>query len=190
MCGAVALQRACFPHPFPEDLLWQEGHLFHHLEIFPAGQFVATYEGSVVGSATNLIISEANFHRHSDWETTVGGHILNAHDPGGTTLFGVDISVHPSYRGQGVARGLYALRFQLTRDLSLVRYATACRLPDFIDSGLNNVHDYAQQVAEGRLVDRTLTPLLKMGLSFELVIENHMDDEESGNAAAILTWEP
>lgn len=39
--GAVALQRDCFPPPFPEELLWQISHLQRHLEIFPEGQFVA-----------------------------------------------------------------------------------------------------------------------------------------------------
>ncbi|HMS56885.1 MAG TPA: GNAT family N-acetyltransferase [Fimbriimonadaceae bacterium] len=188
--GAVALQRACFPPPFPEELLWQSAHLFRHLEVFPTGQFVATVAETVVGSASNLIISEANFQSHANWETTVGGHDLNAHDPCGSTLFGVDISVHPNFRGRGIARRLYAKRFEFVRMNSLLRYATACRLPDYIHSGVENIHEYVQAVVRGVLTDRTLTPLLKLGLEFDRVIENHMEDEESGNTAALLIWEP
>ncbi len=49
---------------------------------------------------------------------------------------------------------------------------------------------YARVVVEGKATDRTLTPLLRYGLGFVEVIENYMDDEESGNAAALLEWRP
>jgi hypothetical protein len=38
----VALQRSCFPAPFPEELLWQPQHIERHLQLFPQGQLVAT----------------------------------------------------------------------------------------------------------------------------------------------------
>lgn len=187
---AVALQAACFPPPFPPELLWTGDHLSRHIEVFPEGQLVALREGRVVGSATNLIISECNFQGHRNWEDTVGGHYLNSHDPAGSTLFGVDISVHPDFRRHGVGRALYAARFDLVRHLGLTRYATACRMPNFAASGLDSVEQFAHEVVGGTRSDRTLTPLLRMGLTFVGVVHNHMEDEESGNAAALLVWEP
>ena len=92
--GAVELQRACFPPPFPEELLWRAEHLARHLELFPEGQFVAVdTDNAIWGSASSVLISEENYNAHRNWDTTVGGPFLNAHDPHGTTLYGVDISV-------------------------------------------------------------------------------------------------
>ena len=192
--GVVALQRACFPSPFPEELLWQSQHIAHHLQLFPAGQFVALAEGMVVASASSTRISEENWNSHLNWQETVGGPFLKTLDPLGSTLYGLDISVHPDFRGKGVGRRLYHHRFDLVRGLNLKRFGTACRIPGFTEFRRSQreatADDYAKLVAEGLLVDRTMTPLLKYGLSFLAVIHHYMEDQESGDAAALLSWVP
>jgi len=191
IAGVVALQRECFPAPFPEELLWQAEHIARHLEIFPEGQWVAEHEGQIVASCTNLLLFEEHWQAHLDWESTVGGHFLRAHTPGGTTLYGVDLSVAPASRGQGIGRSLYQARFDFVRAHALSRYGTAVRMPDYQSQAQGQTPQaYAEAVAAGTLTDRTLTPLLRMGTEFLGVIENHMDDEESGHAAAILEWRP
>lgn len=191
--SVVALQISCFPPPFPAELLWQPDHLAEHLEVYPEGQFVAEAQGQIVGSASALVIGEEVWQAHLSWDETTGGPFFERHDPGGTTLFGADISVHPAWRGQGIGRALYGARYDLVRSAALDRYGTACRLPGFAawtsDTG-GDVRAYAQQVAEGITSDRTMTPLIRYGLALVTVIENHMEDAESGNAAAALEWRP
>lgn len=190
----VALQRACFPDPFPEELLWRAEHLREHLRIFPSGQFVALSEGKVVGSASSLRISLEAFDAHWDWDQTVGGPFLRAHDDSGAVLHGVDISVHQEFRGLGVGRRLYEARFDLCRRLGLRCFGTACRIPDYCSflarTGLQHcgatVETYTQKVESGQERDRTLSPLLAFGLRLVGVSLNYMEDEESRNAAAIL----
>ncbi|MFN3728488.1 MAG: GNAT family N-acetyltransferase [Fimbriimonadaceae bacterium] len=191
--GVVALQRACFPPPFPEELLWQRSHLERHIAIFPEGQFVADTGGLITGSASSCLVSESNWQAHLSWDDTVGGPLIANHDPEGSTLFALDVSVHPEFRRQGIARQLYQARMDLVRSLGLRRLGAPCRIPGFhiwnASTG-GTALDYATLVAEGALEDRTMTPLLRLGLQFEGVIENHMEDAESGNAAAIMTWTP
>lgn len=192
--GVVALQSLCFPPPFDPELLWQLHHLKGHRELFPTGQHVAVKGGTVIGSSTCMILSESNWQEHADWEATTGGHNLAKHDPQGTTLFGVDISVHPEFRGLGVGKALYQARFAVVQSCQLARFGTACRMPDFRSASISfpglTPEEYAQSVASGARRDRTLSPLLKMGVRLTGVIEGHMDDEESGHAAAILEWSP
>jgi ribosomal protein S18 acetylase RimI-like enzyme len=195
--GVIALQRACFPPPFPEELLWQKEHLQEHLNSFPAGQFVAvdSSNGQIVGSASALRISEQRWQAHAGWEETLGGFFFTAYDPHGTTLYGADISVHPSYQKMGIGKRLYEARFKTVRSFDLVRYGTACRIPDYQATnqrhgGALPIATYCKQVANGALLDRTLSPLIRMGLTFLAVIEDYMDDTESGNAAALLEWHP
>lgn len=186
--GAVALQSACFPPPFPPELLWQEAHLLGHLEVFPEGQFVAVAEGKVVGSASSMRVSQEAWSKPHSWDELTGGLSLAAHDPSGTLLYGVDISVHPDFRGRGIARLLYQARFSLVESLGLVGFAAICRLPGFSSSGLSTAEAYAEAVVNNELTDRTMTPLLKLGLTCTGVAHNCMEDEESGNSGARLEW--
>lgn len=193
IAGVVDLQRLCFPPPFPEDLLWRSEHLVRHLEIFPEGQFVALDSQSVVGSASASRISEEAWHAHRPWDETLGGFYFDSFAPCGSTMYGADISVHPSYRGQGIGRGLYECRYRAVRELGLLRYGTACRIPGYAEWAKergSTVEEYCEAVVTGVIQDRTLSPLLRMGLSFCGVIHSYMEDEESGNAAASLEWKP
>ncbi len=188
--GAASLQRLCFPAPFPEDHLWQAKHLLGHLSVFPEGQFVAVVKDQVVASSSSIIISQSLWEKPVTWDEITGGLDMTGHTPRGRLLFGVDISVHPEFRGRGIARRLYQARFDLVKQLGLDSFVTLCRLPGFSTSGLASPADYARQVSEGEKSDSTMTPLLKMGMSFVQVAFDCMEDEESGNAGAKLIWTP
>lgn len=187
--GVVALQTLCFPPPFDPELLWRAEHLERHLELFPQGQFVAVMGEQVVASCSNTIISEENWLAHRSWEETVGGYFLDTFDQIGSTIYGLDISVHPEFRRMGIARALYQARFNVVRS-GYSRYGTACRLPDFVHNHFPTPELFASAVNRGEVVDRTLTPLLRMGLVMTDVLTEYMDDPESGNAAALLEWRP
>lgn len=188
--AAVQLQKLAFPPPFSEDLHWSHEHLFRHIRIFPEGQFVAELGGSIVGSCSNAIVSEAGWQAHGSWGATMGGPFLRRHDRDGSTLYGLDITVHPDVRRTGVGRAFYAARYKLVEQLGLTRYGTGCRMPDYrtykTQNPLTDVQAYANKVVAGEVIDRTLTPLLRYGLEFIGVIENYMEDFESANAAALL----
>lgn len=192
--AVVALQRACFPAPFPVELLWQEDQLAKHLSVFPEGQFVFESESQVKASSSSTRISEENWQAHGCWTVTVGGPYLDTYDVDGSTLYGLDISVHPCCRGIGVGRAMYEARFNLVRQLELTRFGTACRIPDLSLSLANgtssHAKDYVSNVDSGKLTDRTLTPLLRYGLRVIGVIADYMDDPESHNYAASLEWMP
>jgi GNAT superfamily N-acetyltransferase len=144
----------------------------------------------VIGSCSNTIITSDLLAKHGTWDETVGGVYLTTFDPSGSVLFGVDISVHPDYRRQGIGRAFYEQRKHLVNELGLARYATTCRMPDYAASGCASPNEYGKKVASGVLSDRTLTPLLRYGLTMTAVLENHIDDPESGNASAALEWRP
>ena len=190
----VGLQKLAFPPPFSEDLHWDPAHLLKHIEVFPLGQFVAEASGEIVGSCSNAIVSELGWQAHGSWGSTMGGPFIRYHDPNGSTLYGLDITVEPRFRRQGVGRAFYEARYSLIRALSLTRYGTGCRMPDYrnyyeIVSPVD-IETYAERVVAGDVEDRTLTPLLRYGLRFIGVVKNYMEDLESGNAGALLEWMP
>lgn len=192
--GVVELQKHAFPPPFSSDLHWDAEHLLLHLDIYPEAQWVAISHGEVVGSCSNTRIDEAHWTAHDNWHNTVGGPRLDAFDSAGSTLYGLDIAVHPDFRKQGIGRRFYETRYEFVIREGMIRYGTGCRIPDF--RAFNRLNPgtgpagYARRVAGGELVDRTLTPLLRFGLNFLMVVENYMYDEESANAGALLEWNP
>jgi ribosomal protein S18 acetylase RimI-like enzyme len=184
---AVSLQKLAFPPPFSEDLHWDQEHLEGHIALFPEGQFVAESEGKIVGTCSNTIISEERWLARENWYRTVGGPKLNGFLPTGSTLYGIDITVHPDYRRLGVGRQFYRTRYELVEMRGLLRYGTGCRLPDFRAQGAGlTLEQYANRVVLGEITDRTLTPLLSYGLRFLGIIRNYMPDYESDDAAALL----
>jgi ribosomal protein S18 acetylase RimI-like enzyme len=184
--AVVGLQAAAFPPPFPQDYHWDAFSIRSHLKHFPEGQFVAETDSRVVGSCSNTIIPEERWQAHRSWIETVGDYALRDFDDRGNTLYGMDITVHPDVRRQGVGRAFYERRYAFCRERDLKRYGTGCRMPDFRASGVPTVEQYAEEVVAGKRNDRTLTPLLRYGLTFIAVVRGYMEDYESDNAGALL----
>ena len=150
--GVVGLQAAAFPPPFPQEYHWDARHIEAHLRRFPEGQFVAVEtDGRVVGSCSNSIVSESKWQAHGSWIETVGAPDIRDFDAAGTTLYGLDITVHPEVRRQGVGRAFYDARYRLCAQRGLTRYGTGCRMPDFRASEAPTVEAYAVDVVAGRI---------------------------------------
>jgi hypothetical protein len=163
------------------------------LSLFHEGQFVVREEAIVIASASNTLLAEAQYQRHLPWSEAVGGFHLDTFDRAGTTLYGLDISVHPGFRGRRLGASLYLARFNLVRRLKLMRFATSCRMPGFAEWVANHPgkdRDYVGDVKYGRIEDPTLTPLLRYGLQPIGIAYDHMDDPESMNCACLLEWVP
>ncbi len=184
--AVLALQPLAFPPPFSADYHWDAWSIQSHLEHFPDGQFVAEIGGRVVGSCANTIVTEERWHAHGSWSATVGDYALRGFSSEGNTLYGMDIAVHPDARRKGVGRAFYETRFEFCRARGLARYGTGCRMPDFRASGVATVEQYAEEVVRGERTDRTMTPLLRYGLTFVAVVRAYMKDHESDDAGALL----
>jgi GNAT superfamily N-acetyltransferase len=184
--SVVVLQATAFPPPFDPEFLWRPEHLFAHINKFPNGQWVAVDDDQIIGSCSNTLVSESVWMQHGSWTATVGGPFLESFSDTGEVLYGLDISVAPAFRRRGIGRAFYRARFELVENLSRTRYGTACRMPDFSTSNYNQPSEFAVAVSRCEATDRTLTPLLSYGLAFLGIIDDYMEDPESGNAAALL----
>ena len=90
-----------------EGMIWKPHHLESHLRVFPQGQFVADYDGQIVGSISSLIVKlEPEYAEHT-WGEICGGPEFINHNPLGDSLYGADVSTHPDYRRLGIATLLY-----------------------------------------------------------------------------------
>ncbi|WP_017725917.1 GNAT family N-acetyltransferase, partial [Halalkalibacterium ligniniphilum] len=186
--GLLAVQKEAFPPPFPEELWWSREQIAAHVETFPEGAMLAEIDGVVVGSATSLII-QYDGKPHTWEEIADGGYIKKSHQPDGDSLYGIDVCVRPSYRGQGIARALYEARKDLVKRLGLTRFLAGCRIPDYHHFAHKmTAEDYVKAVNKGEKTDLVLTFMIKQGLTPLQVLENYVDDDESLNHAVLVEW--
>jgi GNAT superfamily N-acetyltransferase len=187
------LQRIVFP-TLAEDELFSKEKYLKHIELFPEGQFtaIAHHEGgSEPVAATTTFRTPFDFDhiQHTYVEAIADGWLAN-HDPQGEWLYGVDVSVHPDYRGMRIGRRLYEARRQLVRELNLRGELAGALMPGYAHHHKEmTVAQYVLYVWQGRLHDSTLTVQMRNGFRPRGILYEHISDARSFNAAALIVRE-
>jgi ribosomal protein S18 acetylase RimI-like enzyme len=180
------LQRIVFPTLADEERLHAPQYL-HHLTVFPAGQFVIGEGGAVVGMTTTMRIDfDFEHYRHSFEELFAGGW-LGRHDPDGAWLYGLDIGIHPAWRGRGLARMLYRARQHLVKALGLKGQLTGGMMNGYgAVAGQLSGEAYYREWLEGKRQDPTLTPQRKIGFRPLALLPDYLHDPGCGNYGVLL----
>ena len=182
----VAMQALCFPGM----ATWQREQVESQLQHFPEGQFVVEIEGRLVASAGSLIV---DFDMFSDWhnwrEIADSGYIRN-HTPGGDTLYGIEIMVHPEYRSLKLARRLYTARRELAVRFNVERSIVGGRIPGYgAYADTMSAREYVQRVSDKILYDPVLTTQLSNGFVLKRLIPDYFpSDSDSRGFATFLEW--
>lgn len=184
------LQRIVFPTLAEDELFTREKYL-SHLQLFPEGQFVAIahHEGGSepVGATTTFRTNFDFEHAQHTYVEAIAEGWLSNHNPAGEWLYGVDVSVHPHYRGMRVGRRLYEARRQLVRELNLRGELAGALMPGYIaHHNKMTVAQYVLKVWQGTLQDPTLSVQIKNGFKPRGILYEHISDPRSFNAAALI----
>jgi len=186
----VKLNLEAYPQMAQDNVVWAEGHLRSHLQIFPEGQLVAILNGRIVGACSSLIINlgpdPLRFHTWAG--ITDSGYFTN-HDPAGDTLYGADVYVHPDTRGMRVGATLYEARRALCRRLNLRRILAGGRLWNYCDH-VNKMspYEYVERVRSGEIRDLVLSFQLREGFHIHGVMPHYLRDSRSHNYASLIEW--
>lgn len=180
------LQLLCFPGMKP----WSREQFDSQLALFPEGQICIETEGRVVASSSSLILDFDLYSPWNSWQEICDGGFIRNHDPEGNTLYGIEIMVHPQYRGLKLARRLYEARKELARRFNLRQIVIGGRIPGYIDHADEmSAREYVDRVINKQLVDRVLTTQLSNGFVLKRLIPNYLlSDSESRGYATFLEW--
>lgn len=130
----IALQNICFPGMEP----WKKEHLESHINLFPRGQMVIEYDGKIIGSCSSLIINFDEYDDRHTWDSiTDNGYITN-HNDNGHNLYGIEVMVHPDYRGMRVGQRLYEARREIAYELNLKSIIIGGRIPNYHKYQMNS----------------------------------------------------
>lgn len=99
------------------------------LNNFPEGQFVAEYDGKIVGHCATFIIDEAAALAPHTWDEITGQGFAARHDEDGDVLYGMEVSVDPRFRRLRIGQRLYDARKQLCQSYGLKGIVFGGRMP-------------------------------------------------------------
>jgi 4-aminobutyrate aminotransferase / (S)-3-amino-2-methylpropionate transaminase / 5-aminovalerate transaminase len=180
------LQVVCFP-TLVEEERFKSHHYLKHMELFGSGQFVALDGERVIGATTTLRLRFDFANVNHTFADIIQGGWLTSHEPDGDWLYGADISVHPDYRGRGIATALYAARQELVWRLGLKGQVTAGMLPGYSAvRPVISVPQYYERVISGDIHDPTLSMQIAVGFAPLGLLENYLNDPVCDNYSVLL----
>ena len=158
---------------------------------FPRGQFVAEYDGEIVGYCATFRVDEAPALAPHTWSEITGGGFASRHDPEGNWLYGMEMVVHPEQRGKRIGQRLYAARKDLCTELKLRGIVFGGRIPGLAKAikRYGSAKVYVQAVLDGRRRDPTLSFQLRNGFEVIGVLPGfEPNDYDSLGHATHMVW--
>ena len=99
--------------------VWEKSQIAKLIKIFPEGQVALKVNNEIAGVALSLIVPSKRVDKHHTFNSITGNETFSTHDPKGNVLYGIEIFVHPKFRGMKLGRRLYEYRQELCETLNL-----------------------------------------------------------------------
>ena len=169
---------------------WKEESLNKLINKFPDGQICIELDGKVVGAALSIRVDLSKFSENHTYKEITGGFSFDTHDDKGDVLYGIEIFIHPEYRGMRLGRRLYDARKTLCEQLNLKSIIVGGRIPNFHKHADSlSPREYIEKVKNRAIHDSTLTFQLSNDFQIKKVLKNYLpDDHESMGYATLLIW--
>jgi predicted amidohydrolase/ribosomal protein S18 acetylase RimI-like enzyme len=184
--AVVGLQQRGFPSIEP----WTREQFDSQLATFAEGQLGVEIDGILVATSSSLIVDEEDFGSYHTFDEVSDGGFIRNHDPEGDTLYGIDIAVDPSHRGERLARRIYEARKELAQRRNLRAIMIAGRIPGYgKHADKMSAEEYVRRVIRKDLKDPVLTSQLAQGFAIREVLRGYLpSDVESAGAAVFMEW--
>lgn len=159
---------------------------------FPEGQFVAEFDGKIVGHAATFIISGKFALKPHTWAEITGNGYASRHDPDGDYLYGMEVSVDPRYRRLRIGQRLYRARKNLCEDWALKGIVFGGRMPGYNrrSKKYSDPMDYIRAVQERTIRDVAINFHLAQDFAPIGVLPNYdKTDTPSCGFATHMLWQ-
>ncbi len=173
-----------------DEWAWKPHEIQKLLDLFPEGQLCVIVDDRVAGVALSIIIDSRKFTDAHTYEEITGNYKFHTHDPKGDVLYGIELFVHPEFRGLRLGRRLYDARKELCEGLNLRSIMAGGRIP--------NYQNYAQELTPRQYIDKVrLREIFDPTLTFQMANDFHVKkvlrgylpgDIESREYATLLEW--
>lgn len=114
-----------------KDVFWTREQIQKLIDIFPEGQIVTVVDDKIVGCALSIIVDYDMVKGDHTYAKVTGNETFNTHNPKGNILYGIEVFIHPEYRGLRLARRMYEYRKELCETLNLKAIMFGGRIPNY-----------------------------------------------------------
>ncbi|TWT41566.1 carbon-nitrogen hydrolase family protein [Botrimarina hoheduenensis] len=180
------MQSLCFPGMEQWSLEQIESQLKH----FPEGQLGIEIDGRLAASSSSVVLDYDPGLKWHDWHVVADKGFIRNHRPKGDTLYGLEIMVHPDFRGMKLSRRLYDARKELCREKNLMRFMVGGRIPGYHKHADRlTAREYIDKVVERAIYDPVLTAQMANGFAVKGITPNYLpSDTQSCGYATYLEW--
>ena len=170
--------------------IWSKSSIERLLKLFPEGQLCIAVDDKVVACSLSIIVDYDEYGDKHTYRNITGDFSFSTHDSEGDVLYGIEIFVHPEFRGLRLGRRLYEARKELCESLNLKSIIAGGRIPRY--------HEYADKLSPRQYIDKvkakeifdpTLTFQISNDFHVRKVLKNYLPgDHESKDYATLLEW--
>jgi len=173
------------------DVFWSREQIEKLITIFPEGQIVVVVDNKIVGCALSIIVDYDMVKNDHTYASVTGQETFNTHNPNGNILYGIEVFIHPEYRGLRLARRMYDYRKELCETLNLKAIMFGGRIPNYHKYAEDiRPKEYIHKVSKKEIFDPVLTFQLSNDFHVRKVMTNYLpNDEESRHFACLLQWD-
>lgn len=170
---------------------WKEYHISSLIEKFPEGQVIIKVNDKIAGCALSIIIDIDAFETKHTYRDITGNYTFNTHTYDGDVLYGIDIFVHPDYRGLRLGRRLYDYRKELCEKLNLKGIHFGGRIPNYHNyADKLSPHEYIKKVKAREIHDQVLNFQLSNDFQPMKILKGYLEgDNVSKEYAVLLRWD-
>jgi len=169
---------------------WPRHTIEKLIKEFPEGQIVIEDNDKLVGVALTVQVDYGRFSDPHTYDDLIGSRSTIKVDPQGDALYGLDVLIHPDYRGYRLGRRLYDARKELCRQYNLKAILAGGRIP--------NYHKYSDQLTPDQYIEKVdrreiYDPILTFQLANDFQVKRLLreylpEDERSAGYATLLEW--
>jgi len=169
----------------------RQAHVRGQINNFPEGQFVAEYEGEIVGHCATLIVPHALAFAPHTWAEITGDGYASRHDAGGDILYGMEVCVDPDYRRLRIGHRFYRKRQELCQYFELKGIVFGGRMPGYARRARDypDPRAYLDAVIDRKLRDPVISFQISQGFEARDILPDYLPgDRESGGNAVLMYW--
>ncbi|MFG6157559.1 GNAT family N-acetyltransferase [Halomonas sp. 1390] len=169
---------------------WPEATIDKLIAEFPDGQILIEDDETIVGVALTVLVDYDTFSNPHRYDDLIGKRETILNDPDGDAMYGLDVLIHPDYRGYRLGRRLYEARKELCRSMNLRSILAGGRIPHY--------HQHAHELSPAEYLDKVARkeihdPILSFQLANDFQVKRLLrkylpEDEKSQGFATLLEW--
>jgi len=164
------------------------------IKTFQEGNLVAESDKKIIGVVfTEIVNYDPEKNSYSWYEITDSGFIKNSHNPDGNTIYGVGLSVLPSYQKLGIGSILLETIAKIAIKNNIKQAMLGGRIAEYYKyADKMSPEEYIRQSVKTEKGVKPLDPEIyfyqRAGLRIVKLIPNYFKDSESLDYGVLLLW--